>query len=127
MFGSSARARKVETVVLMALWDEKDQNSVRHCLLLPRTSKAVNLYFQWTDEGLTQTKEPEQKEQEDTGAMGRTTAAVRSAFKDGEPTRIRNAWALSLLFTVGGSGPLTGASFLKVTDKYSCHQPGLDG
>src|SRR3954452_13714682 len=69
----------------MALWDEKDQNSVRHCLLLPRTSKAVSLYFQWTDEGLTQTKQPEQKEQGDTGAMGRTTAAVRSAFKDGEP------------------------------------------
>jgi hypothetical protein len=85
MFGSSALARKVETVALMALHDETDQNSVRRCLVLARTSKAISLYFHWTDQGLTQTVEPEPKENEDRGAMGRTTSIVQQAFRPDEP------------------------------------------
>jgi hypothetical protein len=85
MFGSSALPRKVETIILLALTDETDQNSVRHCLLLPRTSRPVDMYFQWTDAGFTQTTKPPDKEKEDNSAMGRTTAAVRREFKRDEP------------------------------------------
>jgi len=85
MFGSSALPRKVETIILLALTDETDQNSTRHCLLLPRTSRPVDMYFHWTDAGFTQTTKPPEKEKEDTGAMGRTTLAVRREFKASEP------------------------------------------
>jgi len=90
MFGSSALPRKVETIIIMALTDETDQNSVRHCLLLPRTAKSVDMYFHWTDAGFTQTVKPEPKEQEDNSAMGRTTAAVRREFKADEPIRYKH-------------------------------------
>jgi hypothetical protein len=85
MFGSSALPRKVETIIIMALTDETDQNSVRHCLLLPRTAKSVDMYFHWTEAGFTQTTKPQTNEKEDTTAMGRTTQAVRREFKADEP------------------------------------------
>jgi len=85
MFGSSALPRKVETIIIMALTDETDQNSVRHCLLLPRTAKSIDMYFHWTDAGFTQTTKPPDNEKEDTTAMGRTTIAVRREFKADEP------------------------------------------
>ena len=91
MFGSSALPRKVETIILMALTDETDQNSVRHCLLLPRTSRPVDMYFHWTDKGFTQTTKPPEKEKEDNTAMGRTTAAVRREFKRDEPIVYRRS------------------------------------
>lgn len=84
MFGSSALPRKVETIIIMALTDETDQNSVRHCLLLPRTAKSVDMYFHWTDSGFTQTTKPPDKQTDDNSAIGRTNAAVIREFKPGE-------------------------------------------
>lgn len=52
MFGSSALPRKVETIILLALTDESDQNRVRHCLLLPRFSRPVDMYFHWIEAGI---------------------------------------------------------------------------
>ncbi|HEX6503109.1 MAG TPA: AAA family ATPase [Terriglobales bacterium] len=98
MFGSSALPRKVETIIIMALTDETDQNSVRHCLLLPRTAKAVDMYFHWTDQGFTQTEKPPDKTKEDNSAMGRTTVVVRSEFKRDEPIVYRRCLGASSTF-----------------------------
>ena len=98
MFGSSALPRKVETIIIMALTDETDQNSVRHCLLLPRTSRPQDMYFHWTDAGFTQTTKPPDKEKEDNGAMGRTTTAVRREFKRDEPIAHRECLGSSSTF-----------------------------
>lgn len=92
LFGSSALARKVETVLLMALHDEKDQNSVRHCLVLPRTARAESLYFTWTDGGFVQTTEPEPAD-DDGGAMGRITVRVHQLFKPDEPIVFKDSVA----------------------------------
>jgi hypothetical protein len=85
LFGSSALARKVETVCLMALHDEKDQNSVRHCLVLPRTSRAESLYFTWTDAGFVQTAEPPPVDEASQSAFSRTTQLVYENAKSNEP------------------------------------------
>jgi hypothetical protein len=86
LFGSSALARKVETVVLMGLHDEEDPNSVRRCWILPRAGRAERMYFTWGDDGqLVQTEEPEAKEKEDTSANARITAAVHATFAPGQP------------------------------------------
>ena len=85
MFGSSALPRKVETIIVMTWTNEKDQNSTRQCLLLPRTAKSVEMYFHWTDAGFTQTVKPqEQSEADSTDALVRTYAAVRKEFAEGE-------------------------------------------
>lgn len=98
MFGSSALPRKVETIVLMALTDETDQNSVRHCLLLPRTAKSIDMYFHWTDAGFTQTTKPPDKEKEDAGAMVRTSTAARREFRPDEPVVYRRCLGANSTF-----------------------------
>jgi hypothetical protein len=85
LFGSSALARKVETVVLMSLHDEADPNSVRRCWVLPRAGPAEKMFFRWADEGLVLTTEPEPVEKQDNSAYGRITSAAQSLFKAGEP------------------------------------------
>lgn len=97
MFGSSALPRKVETIILMALSDETDQNSVRHCLLLPRTSRPVDMFFEWTDRGFTQTAKPVE-DAEDNTAMGRTSNAVRRTFRWDEPIVYRACLGASSTF-----------------------------
>ncbi len=57
--GSAALARKVETVVLLSLYEEENPNSVRRCTVLPRNGRAETLYFEWQTEGLCLTTEPQ--------------------------------------------------------------------
>ena len=59
LFGSAALARKVETVVLMALNDDDDPNSVRRCTVLTRNGRTETLFFEWQIEGLVLTTEPQ--------------------------------------------------------------------
>jgi hypothetical protein len=84
LFGSSALARKVETVVLMGLHDEEDPNSVRRVWVLPRAGKAEVMYFAWAAEGLVLTTEPEPIDKEETGAFGQITLAAHNFFQPGE-------------------------------------------
>jgi hypothetical protein len=84
LFGSAALARKVETVVLLSLHDEKNPNSVRACWVLPRTTAATVMYFTWVDGVFTQTAEPQEQETTDT-ALYKMTVAVRYAFGLDEP------------------------------------------
>jgi hypothetical protein len=83
LFGSSALARKVETVILMSLHNEEDPNSVRRCWILPRAGKAEVMYFRWESGGLALTKEPDAEPEDN--AFARMTSAVHAAFKPDEP------------------------------------------
>lgn len=84
LFGSAALARKVETVTLLSLHDEKNPNSVRVCWVLPRTGQAEVMYFTWIDGVFTQTTEPQRQEETDT-ALHKMTVAVRNVFALNEP------------------------------------------
>ena len=84
LFGSAALARKVETVVLMSLFNEEDPNSVRRCWVLPRAGRAEVMYFAWGAEGLVLTDKPEDV-QDDHSANVRMMSAVQAAFKPDEP------------------------------------------
>ena len=84
LFGSAALARKVETVVLMSLFNEEDPNSVRRCWVLPRAGRAEVMYFAWGAEGLVLTDKPEDV-QDDNSANARIMSAVQAAFGPDEP------------------------------------------
>ncbi len=83
LFGSSALARKVETVVLMGLHNEEDPNSARRVWVLPRTGRAECMYFIWQNGGLEMTTKPDEAPED--SAFGRMTAVVRAAFGPREP------------------------------------------
>lgn len=90
LFGSSALARKVETVVLISLCDEENPNSVRKCWILPRAGPAEKLFFQWQTEGLVRVDEPAvSASSDDTEAFRKMTAAVRAEFEGGEAVQFR--------------------------------------
>jgi hypothetical protein len=82
LFGSSALARKAETVVLMQLHDEDDSNSVRVCTVLPRNGRAEKLYFEWQSKGLCLTTKPE--ELPENTALYRMGLNVLAKYKPGE-------------------------------------------
>jgi hypothetical protein len=90
LFGSSALARKVETVVLMSLHNEEDPNSVRRCWVLPPAGRAEVMYFAWAADGLVLTDKPDDV-QDDNSALARMTSAVQSAFKADEPIVYRES------------------------------------
>lgn len=88
LFGSAALARKVETVVLMSLHDEKDPNSTRVCWVLPRAGRAEVMYFTWAPEGLVITEKPEDAADENS-SYARITSSVQATFKADEPVMWR--------------------------------------
>ena len=99
LFGSSALARKVETVVLMGLHDEEDPNSVRRCWILPRAGRAERMYFTWGEDGqLVQTGEPATESKEDNSAFARITSAIQVAFSPGEPITWRDSLGAEATF-----------------------------
>ncbi len=87
LFGSQALARKVETVVLMSLHDEKDLNSTRVCWVLPRAGRPEQMFFAWKDGGLVQVPEPDDKTVADTSALVRMHVAVRMKYGPDEPIK----------------------------------------
>ena len=97
LFGSAALARKVETVVLMSLFNEEDPNSVRRCWVLPRAGNAEVMYFAWGSEGLLLTDKPEDV-QDDRSANARMMSAVQATFKPGEPIVWRDSLGSSATF-----------------------------
>lgn len=87
LFGSQALARKVETVVLLSLHNEKDLNSTRMCWVLPRAGRAEQMFFAWKDGGLVQVAEPDEQPVSDTSALVKMHAAVRLKFGPDEPIK----------------------------------------
>jgi hypothetical protein len=97
LFGSSALARKVETVVLMGLHDEEDPNSVRRCVVLPRAGRAEVMHFAWAPEGLVLTDKPDDTK-DDKGSYARITSAVQEAFRPDEPVVYRPSFGSDSTF-----------------------------
>jgi len=97
LFGSSALARKVETVVLMGLHNEEDPNSVRRCVVLPRAGRAEVMYFAWAAEGLVLTDKPDDTK-DDNSTYARITSAVQAAFNADEPVVYRPSFGSEATF-----------------------------
>ena len=59
LFGSSALARKAETVILISLTNREDGDSVRQYDVMPRNGKTEKLYMKWdASQGLVLTEKP---------------------------------------------------------------------
>ncbi len=59
LYGSSALARKVETVILIALTNREDAESVRQYEVMPRNGKPEKMYMKWEHtQGLVLTEKP---------------------------------------------------------------------
>ena len=65
LYGSSALARKAETIVLISLTDREDANSVRMYDVMPRNGKMERMYMKWEPSaGLVITEKPNEAEPE---------------------------------------------------------------
>jgi hypothetical protein len=81
LFGSSALARKAETVVLLRLTDEKDPNSTREVWVMPRKARSEVMYFTWREGRLVETAKPEDvKPEVSDSAMYRMYLDVQRKF-----------------------------------------------
>jgi hypothetical protein len=63
LYGSSALARKAETVILISLTNREDADSVRQYDVMPRNGKAEKMWMKWEPgEGLVITQKPADSE-----------------------------------------------------------------
>ena len=59
LYGSSALARKVETVILISLTNREDGDSARQYDVMPRNGKTEKMYMRWEpSQGLVLTEKP---------------------------------------------------------------------
>ena len=96
LFGSAALARKVETVVLMALNNDDDPNSVRRCTVLTRNGRTETLFFEWQPEGLVLTTEPQAVPE--LKAIDRMEQRIFQAVPPGEEIRYQPGFGNRNLF-----------------------------
>jgi hypothetical protein len=83
LFGSSAFARKVETVVTITLTDTDNGDSVRRYTVFPRNGRVEDLYMGWSANGLVLVDKPAEPVNENS-AMYRMGLNVLAAFKPGD-------------------------------------------
>ncbi|MGB6802110.1 MAG: hypothetical protein WBE31_07565 [Candidatus Sulfotelmatobacter sp.] len=81
LFGSSAFARKVETVVTITLTDADDGDSTRRYTVFPRNGRVEDLYMGWSANGLVVVDKPAET---DNTAIGQMHRAVLSVLKPGD-------------------------------------------
>jgi hypothetical protein len=83
LFGSSAFARKVETVVTITLTDADNGDSARRYTVFPRNGRVEDLYMGWSANGLVVVDKPVEQTDDNT-ATGRMGRAVLATFKPGD-------------------------------------------
>jgi hypothetical protein len=83
LFGSSAFARKVETVVTITLTDADNGDSARRYTVFPRNGRVEDFYMGWSANGLVLVDRPSEKVDENTAAY-KMERSVLAAFKPGE-------------------------------------------
>jgi hypothetical protein len=83
LFGSSAFARKVETVVTITLTDADDGDSTRRYTVFPRNGRVEDLYMGWSTNGLVVVDKPRERLDENTAAY-KMERAVFTMFKPGD-------------------------------------------
>jgi isochorismate hydrolase len=87
LYGSSVLARKVETVILIALTNREDADSVRQYDVYPRNGKMEKMYMKWEHtQGLVLTEKPPDLEPERkvSKAMAHMTRNCFHKFKAGD-------------------------------------------
>jgi hypothetical protein len=88
LFGSASLARKVETIVLIALTDYKDGNSPREYCVMPRNGPEERIYLKWDRAAgaLVQCEKPEpvEDEKKTSPAMLRMARNCFHKFKPGD-------------------------------------------
>jgi hypothetical protein len=83
LFGSSAFARKVETVVTITLTDADNGDSVRRYTVFPRNGRVEDLYMGWSANGLVLVDKPAEQVNENSAAY-KMERNVLAAFKPGD-------------------------------------------
>jgi hypothetical protein len=83
LFGSSAFARKVETVVTITLTDADNGDSARRYTVFPRNGRVEDFYMGWSADGLVLVNKPAEEVNTNT-AMYRMERNVLAAFKPGD-------------------------------------------
>jgi hypothetical protein len=85
-FGSSALARKTETMVLIDWTDPEDTNSARSYSIMPRNGSAERLYMEWREHELhiVSKPEPPAADGKESTAFYRMRLNVFAKFKPGE-------------------------------------------
>lgn len=116
LFGSAALARKVETVVLMALHNEDDPNSVRRCTVLPRNGRAETLYFEWQVTGLCLTTEPQAVPE--LKAIDRMEQRIFQAVQPGEEIKYQPGFGNRNLFYEWKNRATTQGKVTRANGKY---------
>lgn len=87
LYGSSALARKVETVILISLTNREDADSARLYDVMPRNGKTEKLYMKWEPgQGLVLTEKPPDPEpvKKVSDAMARMARNCFHKFKPGD-------------------------------------------
>lgn len=87
LYGSSALARKVETVILISLTNREDADSVRQYDVMPRNGKTEKMYMKWEHpRGLVLTEKPPDIEPEKkvSKAMAHMARNCFHKFKPGD-------------------------------------------
>ena len=88
LFGSSALARKCETVILISLTDREDGDSPRQYDVMPRNGKTEKMYMKWEpSQGLVLTEKPAEPVpvQRVSKAMVLMQRSCFQKFKPGDP------------------------------------------
>lgn len=103
LFGSSALGRKVETVVLINLTDETDNNSARRLDALKRNGPCETFYFSFSPErGLYEVEKPAEKQKEEpkltSPAMLRMGVLVAATFGYDQPVVYRERFGTTREF-----------------------------
>ena len=110
LYGSSALARKVETVILISLTNREDAESVRQYEVMPRNGKPEKMYMKWEHpRGLVLTEKPPDPE-----PVKKVSKAMRTwretAFTNSSPVMrlcIHATWGPKARSTVGVMTPWT--------------------
>jgi hypothetical protein len=85
LYGSSVLARKVETVILIALTNREDADSVRQYDIYPRNGKMEKMWMRWEpSQGLVLTEKPETQMSEPR-AISLMRLNCLAKFKPGDP------------------------------------------
>jgi hypothetical protein len=85
LFGSSALARKTETIVALSYHDEKDLKSPRVCWIMARNGPPEKMFFDWVDGKFTKVDAPPEKSEVATDTIHKVHVRVRAMFGADEP------------------------------------------
>jgi len=121
LYGSSALARKVETVVLISLTNREDADSVRQYDVMPRNGKTEKMYMNWEHpQGLVLTEKPPELEPEKkvSKAMAHMARNCFHKFKPGDEVMYSDDLGSSGTFYRWRDGAVDSGQVVQHSGKY---------